>query len=199
MNTTTLKQSLSRAKSRGSTSKIFFIFLIFLNLNSLEFTKKLSYFAKASKDKFLNITKYSRLFSTKKSIIINKEHIFNIQQKTLNGLHHDYQRKLETAGYFHLKNIKQMPNGVYQGQILKKLPNGKKVHSTKTFFPKDWTREQVIEKIFEAYNNYKEELSFLDSKAVITTETNEGIKIRMVITDAGEILTAFPIIEEDQG
>ena len=167
--------------------KFFIIIIFFNNLNSLEFSKRVC----------TNLTRSCRQFSTKKPpVVIHYDHIFGLNK--FSGFHHDYKGILEAKGYFHLKNTKQMANGVYHGKILRKLPNGHKIHITKSFFPSDWTQQQVLEKIYEAYNNYDQELTFTYNKAVIVSQTNEGLKIKMVITNQGEILTAFPIIDSDE-
>jgi hypothetical protein len=67
-----------------------------------------------------------------------------------------------------------------------------------TFFPADWSRKKVIEKICEAYENFlksgvlpREE----KGKYVIEGFINEGIKIRMYITKNGVLKTAYPLLE----
>lgn len=176
---------------------IFVIFIFFNNLSALEFAKRICANIIQSKQLIY------RNFSSFKPTVINHEHIFGPKNKNLFkdnflvNVHHDYMCKLENAGYFNLKNKINLDSGIYYGKLQKKLPNGHKIRSFKTFFPCQWTQEKVIEKIFEAYDNYDQEIKFEFNKAIIISETNEGIKIKMVITDAGEILTAFPIIDSD--
>jgi hypothetical protein len=53
----------------------------------------------------------------------------------------------------------------------------------------------VIEKIYEAYNNFVKaglEAEFEKGKYLIRGFTDEGIKIEMYITTSGHIKTAYP-------
>ncbi len=69
----------------------------------------------------------------------------------------------------------------------------------KTFFPQHWSREDVIDKIYEAYENFiKSGATPLEKKGkyIIDGTTKEGIDIRMFITKNGHLKTAYPIITE---
>lgn len=66
----------------------------------------------------------------------------------------------------------------------------------KTYFPKYWTGEKVLESITEAYENFiksggKLELQ-LGGKYCITGTSKCGLKIEMWITQKGKVLTAYP-------
>ncbi|HLW73211.1 MAG TPA: EndoU domain-containing protein [Candidatus Babeliales bacterium] len=68
----------------------------------------------------------------------------------------------------------------------------------KTFFPADWSRSQVIDKILEAYESFKASginaHLARDGKYEIIGLTQEGIQIKMHITQDGIIKSAYPII-----
>ena len=67
------------------------------------------------------------------------------------------------------------------------------------FFPAHWTREKVISKIQEAYNDFKKRNVNppLNHKGKYTIRgfTYEGIEIEMILTTDGTIKTAYPILD----
>jgi hypothetical protein len=68
---------------------------------------------------------------------------------------------------------------------------------TKSFFPAEWTREKVINKIYEAYENFMNKgLQPIseNNKYRIDAFIDEGVKIRMYITKNGVIKMAYPIL-----
>ena len=83
--------------------------------------------------------------------------------------------------------------GVYEAKVevngtLKKANGGKS-----TFFPDLMSPQEVVDAINEAYNNkiYQE-----GSRGVYVGESKGGIKIRMILTDNGKIITAYPIVSK---
>ncbi len=77
--------------------------------------------------------------------------------------------------------------GVYKAKVevdgVAKVTNG----GYSTMFPKNWTPQQVVDSINEAFSN----------KVLVTGNTFEGtlasgMKIRMYIDSAGKIIFAFP-------
>jgi hypothetical protein len=68
-----------------------------------------------------------------------------------------------------------------------------------TFFPAHLTQEEVIEKIYEAYNNFLEKQISPEprkGKYIIEGATKEGIIIRMHITEKGLMISAYPILKD---
>ena len=68
----------------------------------------------------------------------------------------------------------------------------------KTFFPQHWTRETLIKKVFEAYDDFvaKGAKAVLDKgKYRIQGYTAEQIKVEMLITQNGQITSAYPMLE----
>jgi hypothetical protein len=69
----------------------------------------------------------------------------------------------------------------------------------KSLFPAEWTREKVMNKLYEAYENYIKSgrIPTLNTsgKYVIESFIEEGIEIKMCITQKGKILTAYPILK----
>lgn len=112
---------------------------------------------------------------------------------TLKGLHHDLNNTLEKSGLVKIMNKVIDKNGVYEGVV---QWNGKLTN--KTFFPAHWTRQKVIEKIIEGYDNFTITTAncILEQNGVYRIEsfTNCGVKIRMHITKSGHITTAFPLM-----
>ncbi|MDM5153542.1 WXG100 family type VII secretion target [Bacillus sp. DX1.1] len=115
------------------------------------------------------------------------------------ALKHIFQGELTKKGKaigFHYKGTENAqgkiigeiegPNkqGIYQANV---AIDGKLKNAKSTFFPKDWTEQQVIDSINEAFNN--KELYKGNRYIGITTN---GIKIEMQIKN-GKITSAYPI------
>jgi len=86
-------------------------------------------------------------------------------------------------------------NGCYMADIIV----GEQSVPGKTFFPQHWSRETVVNKIYEAYEHFiKSGATPLEKKGkyIIDGTTKEGIEIRMFITKNGHLKTAYPIIKE---
>ena len=66
----------------------------------------------------------------------------------------------------------------------------------KTFFPAHWSRKDVIEKIYEAYDDFKKSGAnatlIPNGTYKINGFTKEGIEIEMLVTQKGVINTAYP-------
>jgi len=112
----------------------------------------------------------------------------------LGGFHHDYQNAIEASKVIDFVNKAVNEYGYYSAQLFE---NGNYIKDA-SFFPAHWSRKQVADKICEAYSN------FIKSGANIMKEsggkyhilglTNEGIEIKMYVTKAGEIPTAYPLL-----
>jgi len=111
----------------------------------------------------------------------------------INGFHHDLMGAIEKSGAIEFTNKTVYNAGFYKADL---VIDGTKI--TKTFFPSEWPRKKVIEKIYEAYENCIKsgvlpELGS-DGKYVIQSNIQEGIDIKMCITQKGKVLTAYPIL-----
>lgn len=69
--------------------------------------------------------------------------------------------------------------------------SGNKGYST--FYPDDFTPQQVIDAINEAYEN-----KVLLEGSLYAGLTENGIEIDMAIDESGKIITAYPVKEEDR-
>lgn len=81
-------------------------------------------------------------------------------------------------------------HGVYTAQV---TVNGVKKSGNKgysSFFPKDWTPQQVVDAINQAYDN-----RVFDSGNTYLGETEEGMLVQMYLTTQDKIISAFPIQE----
>jgi hypothetical protein len=133
----------------------------------------------------------------------NYEHIFGMEftfgRKGLTkvcGFHHDIVNLVEKSGIIEFANKIVYENGLYKATL---RHNGNIVKQTATFFPSHWSREQVMNKIYEAYVNFirsgsKPNLA-KDGKYIIKGTIEEGIEIEMYITKNGHVVTAYPILE----
>ncbi len=112
----------------------------------------------------------------------------------INGFHHDFMAAIEKADVFKFVDKVVYENGFYQARIF----YGEEFVKHITFFPSDWSRRQVIEKIYEAYSNaVKSGVSFKEQggKYIVEALTGEGVKIRMYITKNGTLKTAYPVFD----
>lgn len=139
-----------------------------------------------------------------KHIKIPYEHILGIELKwndikgTLSGIsgfHHDFMGAIEKSGVlkFVRKGIEK--NGCYMADVFV----GEKCIPGKTFFPQSWSREKVINKIYEAYDNFIKSgaipLLEKNGKYRVNAFTKEGIEIEMHFTKNGQMATAYPIVK----
>ncbi len=92
-----------------------------------------------------------------------------------------------------IEGTRSKPNkeGVYTGKVeiegVKKTAN----HGKSTFFPEDWTPQQVVDAINEAYRDRE---FVKGSKNTYIGESKEGVEISMYINDeTGKIISAFPV------
>ena len=130
--------------------------------------------------------------------ILGIELIWNDVKNTLSGIsgfHHDFMGAVEKSGLMKFVRTAEK-NGCYMADI---IVDGKHIPG-KTFFPQHWSREQVIEKIYEAYADFTKsgitpELN-PQGKYIIHGYTNEGIKIEMIMTQKGHMKSAYPSFKD---
>lgn len=126
--------------------------------------------------------------------ILGMDLIFDAHGRAkLSGFHHDLLNRIEKSGVIKFVNKIMHKNGFYSTDL---VVDGIKV--SKTFFPSEWSREQVVEKIYEAYHNFvksgvKPKLR-PNQKYLISGSISEGIEIEMWITQKGKIVTAYPLL-----
>ena len=109
------------------------------------------------------------------------------------GFH--YEGMPEAKGKI-VEGTKSAPDehGIYSGKVevggvAKKLNNGES-----SFFPKEWTPQQVIDAINEAY--VSREL-YSGSKYKFIGETKEGISIVIYLDDYDKILSVYPVYQHE--
>ncbi len=114
----------------------------------------------------------------------------------IDGFHHDIMNCLENSGIVEFRNKVIYENGFYRATL---LYNGEVVKKIATFFPAHWSREQVINKIYEAYNNFIQSgmkpVLEPSGKYKIDVLLNEQLNICMYITKDGTIKTVYPILK----
>ncbi|EFR31166.1 EndoU domain-containing protein [Eremococcus coleocola] len=125
----------------------------------------------------------------------------NTQHFNRHALEHIFygsiNRKGNATGY-HYEGISQMAqilpdtrskndkHGVYRAKV--KI-EGQKKKAMSTFFPKDWSPQEVVDAINEAYD-MADHVS-----GNIYEGASQGITIQMYLTDDQKIISAFPIYE----
>lgn len=154
----------------------------------------------------------------KVSVWIDYEHIFNpiiiVNCKkgeiTLNGFHHDWQKRIEKSRLIQFSDYKEESNGIYKADW---IFNGEFKEST--FFPAAWSRVKVIEKIIEAIKNPNiddgdknkpEEIEKDDNRLEIRGKTSEGIDIIIIFKvqknldnrKLAKLVTAYPNIKSNK-
>ena len=82
--------------------------------------------------------------------------------------------------------VTKQPNkyGVYEATV---EIGGKVKKELTTFFPKNWTPQQVVDAINEAFSN-----KIVKGNGLYEGTSKSGIKIRMYIVD-GKITSAYPL------
>jgi hypothetical protein len=138
-----------------------------------------------------------------KVIKINYEHILGMNPRFngtggvtgIGGFHHDMMNAIEKSGIFEFTNKVVHASGFYSARL---LHNGNFIKDI-TFFPSTWSRKQVMNAIFEAYDNFKASgakgVLKSDGKWLIEGVTKEGITIEMYVTQNALITTAYPILK----
>ena len=77
-------------------------------------------------------------------------------------------------------------NGVYEAIVEVK---GKAKKAKSTFFPKNWTKNDVVNAINEAYTNKK---LVPGTKNLFEGTSSSGVKVRMYLNPNSTVITAFP-------
>lgn len=102
---------------------------------------------------------------------------------------------IEKNDTFKFVNKVMHDSGFYQADI---LVNGR-LFKDKTFFPAHWSREKVVGIICEAYDNFiKDGAKFIEvpgGKYRIDSYIQNGIDIRMFMTENGLVTSAYPIFK----
>lgn len=112
----------------------------------------------------------------------------------LRGFNHDYTKTIEEKGDLKLVDKVMFPGGFYKADVYYK---GVFVKTT-TFFPSEWTREQVMDAVVEAYGDFIASHfvpNFWDKDTcVITGRTKNGVVISMFVTRNSVIQLAYPVL-----
>jgi hypothetical protein len=102
--------------------------------------------------------------------------------------------KLEKSGIVEFSKKTIYHDGFYSAEL---LFNGKIIKKKATFFPAHWSNEQVIDAIFEAYDNFikngAQVKKIKGGKYFIEGKTATNNTIEIAISLKGKILTAYPI------
>ncbi|MEX0940800.1 MAG: EndoU domain-containing protein [Candidatus Babeliales bacterium] len=166
--------------------------------------KKLSKEIEELHSKFDGLEKGYDVFEGK-DINFNYEHVcqpdITISGKA-SGWHHDVggwfknQIRRFKGKEIEILSMEKVQHGIYELEW--RYMNGKV--KTSTFFPSDWSRTKVHEKVFEAFNYCKQKKKLFEfnpqkSNWILIGKTNEGIKIKMVFNKSGKIITYYPVFK----
>jgi hypothetical protein len=112
----------------------------------------------------------------------------------IGGFHHDFMQTIEKSNLFEFTEKVMHKTGFYKAKLYFKGDPVKEI----SFFPSEWPRQKVIEKIHEAYGNFVKSGAPLelqnDGKYLVKGIIEENITIEMYITAKGKIVTAYPKI-----
>jgi len=131
-------------------------------------------------------------------VTMEYEHILGMEldlskkgKLAIDGFHHDLKTVIEKSNILDFVNKVSYEHGFYKAALFDK---GNFIKNA-TFFPAEWSREKVISKIYEAYGNFIKSGAIAPEKGgkyIVDGLISEGITIRMFITKAGRIVTAYP-------
>lgn len=137
-----------------------------------------------------------------KFVKFNYKHLFSLEfnvsrkgKPKIQGFHHDMHGVMEKSGEITLVNKVTGKFGCYEAEV---QVAGAVSKPGKTFFPQSWSRRKVIEKIHEAFENFKKsgmQAVKENNQYTFRGLTNEGMQIEFCMTEAGEIKTCYPIFE----
>ena len=115
------------------------------------------------------------------------------------GLHHDWLHRLEKSDIIDFENIEKGIAETYKA----KWAYGNSPTKTSTFFPAEWSKSKVIEKIFDALKNQSEQTIFDRGRWIFRGKTSDGIEIEIIFEGkkingnwqpTGKIITAYPTL-----
>lgn len=118
----------------------------------------------------------------------------------LNGFHHDYLDQARKKGLIKLKITNLYDNGVYEGKW--SYQNAEPKFST--FFPSEWSRAEVMEKIFQAVKAQIDDVVIINKrKWKLVGKSLDGIPIEMIfeVVKPNEhecsvmLITAYPAMD----
>ncbi len=179
----------------GATKKVITcsreLLIAFGNKVTIQIRKKIPKLRKLFDNKRKGFAEFSN-----KSIKLDYEHVLGMNLTfsrrgvpQIGGFHLDHMKNLQKSGLFKFNNIKTHKSGFYSAD---KIFNNNFVKNN-SFFPPNWTHEEVAEAIFEAYDNAdKLNAVIKKGKYILEGFTKQGIKIEMAITKNGKITTAYP-------
>jgi hypothetical protein len=135
-----------------------------------------------------------------KYIKVNYEHIFGMELTFnrkgvlhIGGFHLDFMNIIEKSGIIEFAEKVMCKDGFYKAQLRFKAHPAK---YEATFFPAHWSREQVVEAIIEAYNDFVSKglnnVVFERGKYIVEGQLSTGRTITIVINKVGKIITAYP-------
>jgi hypothetical protein len=127
--------------------------------------------------------------------ILGMDLAFDVQGRAkFSGFHHDLMNTIEKSGAIEFVNKVMHKNGFYSADLI--IDD---IKTPKTFFPSEWPREKVIEKIYEAYHNFIRggviPKPRPNEKYLISGTIAEGIDIEMWVTKKGKVVTAYPLLK----
>jgi hypothetical protein len=108
----------------------------------------------------------------------------------MKGFHSDFEGKIEKAGKIIFSHQEQGPNGIYRAIV-----EYAAIKSEKTFFPKSWDWDKVIEKVIEALKtvDLRSDATHNEDRIRVFPYTSEGIQLDILLDRAsGQVLTVYP-------
>jgi hypothetical protein len=78
---------------------------------------------------------------------------------------------------------------------------GDKFYKNIAFFPQEWSKEQVMQKVYTAYESFLKDgaTSFSlgkSGRSYILGKISENIYVEIIMSKSGQVITAYPIFEK---
>lgn len=123
------------------------------------------------------------------------EHVFrgHVKKGEARGFHYEGGRIEATYGTKVIENTRTAADarGVYQARV---MVRGVEKRHVSSFFPRSWSRADVVKTINEAYAN-RERVEGKPSN-YFEGKTSSGVKVGMLCNKYGEVTTAFPLYKQ---
>lgn len=119
-------------------------------------------------------------------------------QPQMGAFHHDRMNTLEKSNIVKFDKKIMHKNNFYSTKL---LFNDVTIKQTVSLFPSFWSSEQIMDAIFEAYDEYvqrKEVIQFGEFFIrTIRGQSKSGMIIEIVILKNGKMIAAYPVLNEE--
>jgi hypothetical protein len=116
----------------------------------------------------------------------------------IGAFHHDSMNGLENSGIAKLSEKIMYQAGFYRAKL---LFNEITIKHTVAFFPASWSRNQIMDAIFEVYEEFVQRVGHLNFHNSCLRRlrgvSKNNVELEIIIARNGTIITAYPILKLD--